>query len=671
MFAYGTAQLRRAVDLVTGPGNIYVAAAKRLLKGRHRHRLRGRPDRDRRSWPTTPPTRPHVAADLISQAEHDPHRRLPCWSPTATQLADAVEAELGRQVAGDQARRADRATALAGQQSAIVLVDDLDAGAARSSTRTPPSTWRSITRDAARAWPPGCATPARSSSGPYAPVSLGDYCAGSNHVLPTGGCACHSSGLSVQPVPARHPRRRVRPGRAGATVAGHVVALGGAEDLPAHVRRRARPRAQGRLMAGLDDLPLRDDLRGRTPYGAPQLDVPVRLNVNENPYPPSAALVADIAAAVAEVAGGLNRYPDREATGLRPSARRLTWPTASGVAAPVEQVWAANGSNEVMHAAAAGLRRARAGWRWASPRPTRCTRTTARDTFTGYVTGRARAGLHPRPRTAAVAAVRDAPAGRRAAGLAEQPDRHGAAAGRRRGGVRGGARAWSSSTRRTRSSGAPARPARSTLLPDHPRLVVTRTMSKAFALAGARLGYLVAAPAVVDAVRLVRLPYHLSAVTQAVAAAALRPRRRAAGHRRRAARGARRAWSTGCAARGLDGGRLATPTSCCSGRSPTGTRSGRVCSTAACSSGRPARTAGCGSRVGTPEEIDVRRSCDAPLRGGQPHEPRRARVRARDQGERRPRRARPRRHRRAPTSRPACRSSTTCWPSSASTAGST
>ena len=101
-------------------------------------------------------------------------------------------------------------------------------------------------------------------------------------------------------------------------------------------------------MSGLAGVPLRDDLRGETPYGAPQLDVPVRLNVNENPYPPSASLVADIAAAVGGVAGGLNRYPDREALVLRADLAGYL-KHFEGVDVEPARVWAANGSNEVMH----------------------------------------------------------------------------------------------------------------------------------------------------------------------------------------------------------------------------------------------------------------------------------------------------------------------------------
>ena len=177
--------------------------------------------------------------------------------------------------------------------------------------------------------------------GSFAPVSLGDYCAGSNHVLPTAGCACHSSGLSVRSfLKAVHvvdytreaPRRGRRP-------RGHPRRRRG----PARPRRR-RARA---VRAGLTSMtfpPLREELRGIAPYGAPQLDVPVQLNVNENPYAPSPAVVADVATAVAEV--------DRHAEPLpRPGVHRAAHgpgrlPRPRG--ASPEQVWAANGSNEIM-----------------------------------------------------------------------------------------------------------------------------------------------------------------------------------------------------------------------------------------------------------------------------------------------------------------------------------
>ena len=137
-------------------------------------------------------------------------------------------------------------------------------------------------------------------------MSLGDYCAGSNHVLPTGGCARHSAGLSVQTFlrgihVVDYTEAALR------EVAGHVLTLAEAEDLPAHGEAVTRgSSACERMIDARDgtvdastDLPLREDLRGKSPYGAPQLDVPVRLNTNENPYPPPPALVDDVTAAVA------------------------------------------------------------------------------------------------------------------------------------------------------------------------------------------------------------------------------------------------------------------------------------------------------------------------------------------------------------------------------------
>ena len=159
--------------------------------------------------------------------------------------------------------------------------------------------------------------------------------------------------------------------------------------------------------------------------------------------------------------------------------------------------------------------------------------------------------------------------------------------------------AWWSSTRPTPSSAGPACPARCSCWPSYPQLVVTRTMSKAFALAGGRLGYLAASAEVVDALRIVRLPYHLSAVSQATALAALAhsSELQAALDTLRAERDAtvRLAARAGAARAGI-----ARPTSCCSAPSPTGTRCGRAWSNAVCWSARPARTAGCGSRSAPP-----------------------------------------------------------------------
>jgi histidinol dehydrogenase len=244
MFAFGAREddgtlVCEPVNLVTGPGNIYVVAAKRLLKG-----LIGI---DSEAGPTeimvladdsADPVL--VAADLVSQAEHDPMAASVLVTPDE-ELADAVAAELAVQVAATKHSERVR-TALSGRQSGILLVDDLDAGLAVCDAYAAEHL-EIHTRDAA-----DVAARVRNAGaifvGPYAPVSLGDYLAGSNHVLPTGGCACHSSGLSVQSfLRGVHVIEYDRD--ALAQVADHVVALAGAEDLPGHgdaVRARARDR---------------------------------------------------------------------------------------------------------------------------------------------------------------------------------------------------------------------------------------------------------------------------------------------------------------------------------------------------------------------------------------------------------------------------------------------
>ena len=200
-----------------------------------------------------------------------------------------MEAELDKQVS--VTRHVERVrTALGGEQSGIVLVDDLDQGLAVVNAYAAEHL-EIQTRDAA-AWAARVVNAGAIFVGPFAPVSLGDYAAGSNHVLPTAGCACHSGGLSV-----RAFRKAVHvvdyDEAALRDVADHVVHLAEAEDLPGHgAARPGAVRRRGRLM----ELPLREELRGIEPYGAPQLDVPVALNVNENPYPPSEAVVADVAA---------------------------------------------------------------------------------------------------------------------------------------------------------------------------------------------------------------------------------------------------------------------------------------------------------------------------------------------------------------------------------------
>ncbi|MYQ51980.1 MULTISPECIES: histidinol dehydrogenase [unclassified Streptomyces] len=228
MFAYGTADCPPA-DLVTGPGNIYVAAAKRLLKGRVGIDAEAGPTEiailaDATADPV------HIAADLISQAEHDPMAAAVLVTDSE-ELATATEAELAPQVAASKHVTDRIGPALAGRQSAIVLVDGVEDGL-KVVDAYAAEHLEIQTADAA-----AVADRVRNAGavfvGPYAPVSLGDYCAGSNHVLPTGGCACHSSGLSVQSfLRGIHVVDYTRD--ALADVAHHVVALAEAEDLPAH-----------------------------------------------------------------------------------------------------------------------------------------------------------------------------------------------------------------------------------------------------------------------------------------------------------------------------------------------------------------------------------------------------------------------------------------------------
>ncbi len=227
MLAHGTEECR-PVHLVTGPGNVYVAAAKRLLRGVVGIDAEAGPTEiavlaDASAEPGI------VAADLISQAEHDELAAAVLVTPSS-ELADAVDAELRRQVAA--AKHHERiAAALAGRQSGTVLVRDLDHGLAVVNAYAAEHL-EIITEDPA-ALAPRVRNAGAVFLGPYAPVSLGDYCAGSNHVLPTGGCACHSSGLSVQSfLRGIHVVEYDR--EALADVAHHVVTLAEAEDLPAH-----------------------------------------------------------------------------------------------------------------------------------------------------------------------------------------------------------------------------------------------------------------------------------------------------------------------------------------------------------------------------------------------------------------------------------------------------
>lgn len=269
---------------------------------------------------------------------------------------------------------------------------------------------------------------------------------------------------------------------------------------------------------GLKDLPLRDNLRGKSAYGAPQLDVPVRLNTNENPHPPSAALVDDATEAFRVAAAHLHRYPDRDATDLRRDlAAYLT--RATGVEVGVENVWAANGSNEILQQllqAFGGPGRSAIGFVPSySMHP-----IIADGTQTRWIAA-VRAADFSLDADAAVAAIREHrpdvvfvtspnnPTGQ----SISLPDLR-----RLLDAMSGGVLIVDEAYGEFSSQPSAVR-----LIGEYPdRLIVSRTMSKAFAFAGGRLGYFVAAPAVVEAVLLVRLPYHLSALTQAAARAALR-----------------------------------------------------------------------------------------------------------------------------------------------------
>jgi histidinol-phosphate aminotransferase len=282
-----------------------------------------------------------------------------------------------------------------------------------------------------------------------------------------------------------------------------------------------RDRPMTDLRRGNLDGLLRDDLRGGKPYGAPQLDVPVRLNTNENSYPVPPSVVAEITASVAEVAAGLNRYPDREFTDLRTAL--AAYLSSSGTPVEPAQVWAGNGSNEVLQhvvLAFGGPGRTALGFTPAySMHPIIST-----SVGTTWVDGLRGQGGSPFDLSveSAVAQVRahdphvvflcspNNPTGT-ALGLDVVEAVYAAAE-----------RAVVVVDEAYAEFARPGTPSALTLLEGRPRLVVTRTMSKAFAFAGGRLGYLAADPAFVDALRLVRLPYHLSAPTQAIALAALK-----------------------------------------------------------------------------------------------------------------------------------------------------
>jgi histidinol-phosphate aminotransferase len=268
----------------------------------------------------------------------------------------------------------------------------------------------------------------------------------------------------------------------------------------------------------LADLPLREDLRGKSPYGAPQLDVPVRLNTNENPHPPTQALVDDVTASVQAVAGDLHRYPDRDAVALRTDlAAYLSAQT--GTQLSVENLWAANGSNEIQQQllqAFGGPGRSAIGFVPSySMHPilsggtqTEWLVANRAEDFNLDADVAVAAVKHRKPDIVFVASPNNP------SGQSVPLDELRRLLDAMSGGILILDEAYGEFS---------SQPSAVELLEEYPtKLVVSRTMSKAFAFAGGRLGYLIAAPAVIDAMLLVRLPYHLSSVTQAAARAALR-----------------------------------------------------------------------------------------------------------------------------------------------------
>jgi histidinol-phosphate aminotransferase len=262
-----------------------------------------------------------------------------------------------------------------------------------------------------------------------------------------------------------------------------------------------------------DWVPVRDELRYEEPYGAPQIDVPVQLNTNENPYGPSAEAARDIADAVQRAALSLNRYPDREATGLRAGLAAYL-----GHGLTADRVWAANGSNEIMQQILQAF--GGPGRTAVSFAPTYSMYPEyARNTHTRWVTGQRRDDFTVDVDRALALIEQERPdvvlltSPNNPTGTALPLDTVRAVAGAAPGVV-----VVDEAYAEFRREGTPSA---LDVLDEFPRLLVTRTMSKAFALAGGRLGYVAADPAIVDALRVVRLPYHLSAVTQAAATAAL------------------------------------------------------------------------------------------------------------------------------------------------------
>lgn len=276
-------------------------------------------------------------------------------------------------------------------------------------------------------------------------------------------------------------------------------------------------------MTSLGSLPLRDDLRGRSPYGAPVIDVPVRLNVNENSFAVPAEVTAEIHARIADITASLNRYPDREFSDLRDLlAGYLTGVVrgegAADLAITPDMIWAANGSNEVLFhilQAFGGPGRTVLGFTPSYSMHPLITRSTGADWVEvprgegfAITAEAARRAIDEHDPDVVFLCTPNNPTGNRTPLDVIEA-------------VCGAARGIVIVDEAYAEFAGPDFQSALALLPGRPRLVVSRTMSKAFAFAGARVGYAAADPALIDGLRLVRMPYHLSSLTQAAAEAAL------------------------------------------------------------------------------------------------------------------------------------------------------
>ena len=511
--------LVEAVDVVTGPGNIYVAAAKQAVASVCGiDAVAGTTEIAVVADDSAQPA--FVAADLISQAEHDPAAASVLITDSA-ELIEAVQRELEIQIP-QRDHRERIFTALSGPHSGAILVRDLDQGVEVANAYGAEHL-EIQTRDAqavaARIHNAGglsggfqpCLAHWR-----HRPLQLGFECA----CLFEVGTADY---LFSPGRPGTHrPATDLRPGRGP----------GGTRRGAGAAQRHPRHHPGGGLVKGTENrenarltLPLRADLAGMEPYGAPQLQVPVTINVNENPYPVPAAVREAITAAVGQVTAGLNRYPDREFPQLRAALAEYLH-QESGVALDPKWIWAANGSNEVMahifqafggpgHAAISAVPTYSMYPEYARNAFSELIEVPRREDFTVDVEALSRQMRLTRPAIVLLASPNN-PTGthlpsadiRQILEVARESGPQDCAtlvvideayAEFRRDGV----------------------PSALELVEPHPHLVVSRTMSKAFAMAGLRLGYAAAHPQVIDKLRLVRLPYHLSALTQAAAVAAL------------------------------------------------------------------------------------------------------------------------------------------------------